>query len=114
MDDSSISRSASLVKRRLRDVAYLCQVVAIFTVIVACIVNLTLGDDKAALWSSFLSGALGYLLPAPKIRKDESSFLPNITEQQLCPVLSRQHSNAVHDSPSEPVSSNRRMGGSPC
>jgi hypothetical protein len=72
MDSPHISCTSSVAPKRIHIIAYLCQVVAIFAVITACLINLSIGDDKAALWSSLLSGALGYLLPAPKIRKDES------------------------------------------
>jgi len=72
MDSPQISCALDVAPKRIHIIAYLCQVVAIFAVIIACLINLSIGDDKASLWSSLLSGALGYLLPNPKIRKDES------------------------------------------
>jgi len=81
MDESNVSRSSFSTKKRLSIVSYVCQVAAIFVVIVGCVVNLSIGDDKSALWASLLSGALGYLLPAPKIKKNESSLLPDASEQ---------------------------------
>jgi hypothetical protein len=80
MESPSISCMTNVATKRIHIIAYICQVAAIFAVISACLINLSIGDDKAALWSSLLSGALGYLLPAPKIRKDES-FLPSSTQQ---------------------------------
>ena len=77
-------------------IIYACQIIAIFIVIVACVVNLSLGNDKAELWSSLLSGSLGYLLPAPKLRKNES-FLSYAPEQQLQGLLSGQHLNSIQD-----------------
>jgi len=81
-------------------VAYFSQVLAIFVVIVACIINLSLGDDKSELWSSLLSGALGYLLPNPKLGKNDS-FLPNPTIQQFPEILPKQHSHELHDQVAE-------------
>jgi hypothetical protein len=80
MDSPQISCASNVASKRIHVIAYLCQVIAIFAVIIACLINLSIGDDKAALWSSLLSGALGYLLPAPKIRKDES-FLSSSSQQ---------------------------------
>jgi hypothetical protein len=96
METSSVSRYSAVAQRRIHIISYTCQVAAIFVVILACVVNLSLGDDKAALWSSLLSGSLGYLLPAPKLRKYDA-FLPNTTIQQLDEVLSEQHDDTVHN-----------------
>ena len=81
MDGSNVSRSSIGTKKRLSIVAYVCQVAAIFVVIVGCVINLSIGDDKSALWASLLSEALGYLLRAPNIKKNESSLLPEASEQ---------------------------------
>lgn len=58
-----------------REIIYFCQVVAIYIIIIACIVNLSLGTDKDSLWASMLSGCIGYLLPSPKIRKHKNEPL---------------------------------------
>jgi len=63
------------------EIIYFCQVIAIYTIIIACIINLSLGSDKDSLWASMLSGCLGYLLPAPKIqKKKDDALLPDVTE----------------------------------
>ena len=60
-------------------VAYFCQVIAIFIVIIACVLNLSLNNgNKPELWASLLSGCLGYLLPAPKIKR-RNEQTPNVT-----------------------------------
>lgn len=59
----------SITWGRKQEVIYFCQIGVIFTVIVACIINLSLGTGHESLWSSMLSGVIGYILPAPKIRK---------------------------------------------
>src|SRR5215469_9046806 len=79
MDRSSITSSSMRVRSRSIEIAFICQVIAIFIVIIACVVNLSIGLDKAELWSSLLSGTLGYLLPSPKIRRKNESFLYDTT-----------------------------------
>lgn len=48
-------------------ITYYSQIILIYIVVVACIVNLTLGTSDSARWSSLLSACLGYILPAPKL-----------------------------------------------
>ena len=99
MEQPSVSRMSdceqkwSTVCGRLpkEEVIYFSQIVAIYIIIVACVVNLSLGGGNASLWSSLLSGSVGYLLPSPKIRKKNEPILPNPTEQQLQALLSEQH-----------------------
>ena len=109
MDVSSLSCASVAAKKRLHVAAYACQVLAIFTVIVACLVNLSIGNEKEALWASLLSGALGYMLPNPKIRKDDS-LLHDSSVEQFREVLSEQHGHAVHDEAAEDCRSLRSMG----
>ena len=75
----------------------ICQVTAIFVVIIACVVNLSIGSDKSVLWSSLLSGSLGYLLPAPKIKKKHDSLLHDSTQQQFSGIFSGQHSDSLQN-----------------
>jgi len=100
METSSVIRYNVVVQRRLHFISYVCQVAAIFVVILTCVINLSIGDDKSALWSSLLSGALGYLLPSPKLRKNDA-LLPNTTVQQLDEILPQQHDDTVHNSSDE-------------
>jgi hypothetical protein len=89
MDGASVSQSSGDDERwgtvcgklPKREIIYFCQVVAIYIIIIACIVNLSLGSDKDSLWASMLSGCIGYLLPSPKIQKNKNdSLLPDATE----------------------------------
>ena len=59
-----------------QEVIFLSQVVLIYIVVCVSLANLTLDVGDKALWSSLLSGCLGYLLPSPRIRKNEP-LLPN-------------------------------------
>lgn len=49
------------------EIIYLSQVVLIYIVVCACIINLSISPNNHSLWASILSGALGYLLPSPSI-----------------------------------------------
>jgi hypothetical protein len=110
MDSSSIDCSDRRVNNSIpKCIAYIAQVLAIFTVIVACIVNLSIGTDKSELWSSLLSGALGYLLPAPKLKNNE--FLPNSAVKQLREILSGQHSDTIHYETTDGSGTDRQLGG---
>ena len=54
------------------EIVFFTQVIFIYIVCVACLINLSIGNGNSNLWTSLLSGSLGYLLPAPKLRKHES------------------------------------------
>ena len=64
---------------------YFCQIIVVFTVVIASIVNLSFSDSQQALWASILSGSVGYILPAPKIRKKKRNvaLLSDAPEQQF-------------------------------
>lgn len=88
--------------KALQVISYASQVIIIFTVIVACIVNLSLGDDKSALWSSLLSLALGCMLPNPKLRRDvKQRLLPGASIELQPQILSEQHNDTIHNTPTE-------------
>lgn len=48
---------------------YFCQVLIIFTVILTCLINLSLGRGHSETWVSFLGYGLGSLLPPPKLKR---------------------------------------------
>ena len=54
------------------EIVFFIQVILIYIVCVACLINLSIGNGNSNLWTSLLSGSLRYLLPAPKLRKHES------------------------------------------
>lgn len=54
------------------EIIYFTQVVLIYIVVLTCVINLSLGSGNQSLWSSLLSGSLGYLLPAPGIKKKDN------------------------------------------
>ena len=85
-------------KANQKQIIYYCQVVAIYIIFVACVVNLSLGGGQDTVWASMLSASIGYLLPAPKFEKSKNdAFLPDVTQQQLTAVLPRQHDDGLYD-----------------
>ena len=48
---------------------YFVQVFLIYVVVIASLVNLTLGQDDYKLWTALLSSSFGYLLPNPTIKR---------------------------------------------
>jgi len=93
MDSQSISEESDVSTRwstlcgriEKTQVIYFSQMIIVFTVIVACIVNLSIIDSPSTPWATILSGTVGYILPAPKIRKNKKAknvtLLPDSTQQ---------------------------------
>ena len=50
------------------EIVFFSQVIIIYVVICLCLANLSLERGDSNLWSSLLSGCLGYLLPSPTIK----------------------------------------------
>ena len=96
-----ISNCASVIgnekRNSLRIATYACQVLGIFVIIVACIINLSIGSDKESLWSSLLGSAIGYLLPSPKLSKKDDPFLSNPSLKFIDAVLPEQRCDTLHD-----------------
>ena len=77
MDSPTLSQEIELGERwslacgkiQKAQVVYFCQIFIVYTVILVCLVNLCLNGAQNSLWVSLLSGSIGYVLPAPKIRK---------------------------------------------
>jgi hypothetical protein len=56
------------VKVPKNEIVFFCQVIAIYTVIITCIVNLSLSHPLTELWVGLLSSCIGFLLPNPSIK----------------------------------------------
>ena len=64
------------------EVIYFTQVVLIYSVVIACVVNLSFTQGNQSLWSSLLSGCLGYLLPSPNLgKRKHEPLLSDAAEQ---------------------------------
>ena len=66
-----------------QEIIYCTQVLLIYIVVITCVLNLSFSENNVCLWSTLLSGSLGYLLPAPKTRKKNEPLLPDAPQQQL-------------------------------
>ena len=63
-----------------RHIIYYCQITVICVIVITCLLNLSLSDDKDCVWSTLLSACIGYLLPPPKLKKFKNDpLLPNAT-----------------------------------
>ena len=68
------------------EIIYFTQVILIYAIVISCVVNLSFGSTRHdVLWSSLLSGSLGYLLPSPKLESkkvvtENESILHNASE----------------------------------
>lgn len=64
------------------EVVYFSQVLLIYAVVCACLINLSVSQENQSLWSALLSGALGYILPSPTLQKKKNEpLLSNVAEQ---------------------------------
>ena len=52
---------------------FVCQIAAVYIVIVFSLYNLTQGVENKEFWLSLLSSGVGYLLPAPILTKKHVS-----------------------------------------
>ena len=52
---------------------FFTQIILIYIVVVACIVNLSVGNGNSNLWTALLSSCLGYLLPNPSMKEGRQS-----------------------------------------
>lgn len=74
-EETSASGSAQTTWRFLgqdvpkAEIVYFCQIIIIVTIIVASIVNISMGNGNTELWITLLSSSAGYILPSPTIRK---------------------------------------------
>ena len=61
------------IKKRKNLIVFITQTFLLYIVSVTAIINLSLGTSCKPLWISFLSSSLGYLLPAPQIKNNETN-----------------------------------------
>ena len=101
MDSSTISQeddTQNCSRPPQKQVIYYCKVVAIYLIVIACLVNLSLGTNNDTVWASMLIASIGYLLPSPKFRKNKhDAFLLDAAKQQLAPILPKQHHDGLYD-----------------
>lgn len=64
-----------------QEVVFFSQIIIIYTVIIASILNISFGNGPLNLWTVLLSSALGYLLPNPSLKNKDGALLHQPTEQ---------------------------------
>ena len=79
-----------------QEAVFFSQVILIYTVVITCILNLSLTKDNSNLWTALLSSCLGYILPSPTIK----STAPKILDTSSIAFHSRIHSSLISRSPS--------------
>ena len=57
------------------ELIYFCQVFIVYIVVISSIVNMCICDRNTCLWSSLVSGSVGYLLPNPSIKRKENDVV---------------------------------------
>jgi len=53
------------------ELVYLSQIIALYIIIIVCLINLSIQNDKSELWCTLLSASIGYLLPNPSLKRDK-------------------------------------------
>lgn len=55
-------------------IVFLTQVIVLFVVVVTCLFNLTMypNSETKSLWVTFLTGSLGYLMPNPRFKLENT------------------------------------------
>ena len=51
------------------EIVYFCQMIIVYIIIIASIVNLSIQNGSSELWISLLSSCIGYALPNPRLKK---------------------------------------------
>ena len=59
-----------------REAVFFTQVIIIYIVIIACIINISIGNGNSNLWVALLSSCLGYLLPNPSMNNGPVLYHP--------------------------------------
>ena len=78
------------------EIIYFCQVFMVYIAVITSIVNLCISDKKTCLWSSLVSGNVGYLFPSPSIsnKQEMTSYhmiLPSNSSMKTYPGNASNH-----------------------
>ncbi len=50
------------------EIVYFCQIIIVYIIAIAAVVNLSMGNALTEVWISLLSSCIGYILPNPKMK----------------------------------------------
>ena len=62
------------------EIVYFAQVVLVYCIVFASLLNLSIGTENNTLWIALLSSSVGYILPQPTLKR-HGVFLPHSTQQ---------------------------------
>jgi len=86
-----------------REVLTVCQIVALFLIVIVSLLNLSLSDSDKALWSTLDRAGFGYLVPNPRFKRigggggNDESIHYLVAQQQLNGPLPGQQGVAMED-----------------
>lgn len=82
-DAPSVSSKWNIMGHKFprREVVYFSQTFIIYIVILACLINISIGNGESNLWVALLGSCLGYILPHPSMPEHDRPFLHHITQQ---------------------------------
>ena len=81
------------------EIIFLCQLVAAFTILIAAVFNLSLGDRDKELWATLAGAAFTYLIPNPKThhKHRHESVYDDTTKQRQYELSPQQYGIEFHD-----------------
>ena len=85
------------------EIIFICQVTTALIVIICGLLNISLTETNTSLWATLVSGAVGYLLPNPRLNsravavKKDVSFLHDLAVELIDGRPSGEHSGPIHD-----------------
>ncbi len=70
-DDSVRSEPWKLLGNKIpkSEIVYFSQMIIVYVIIIASVLNLSLKNGSSELWISLLSSCVGYALPNPKLKR---------------------------------------------
>ncbi len=64
-------------------IVFATQMIVVLTVVTAAIVNLSWKEENKEMWISLLCSTIGYVMPAPKLRKlNPTEVIPEQSNEQ--------------------------------
>lgn len=90
---SSVRLSGNRVPRHDSKAQFYCQFIALFTILLASVINLSIDSKNSSIWLHVLGWAGGLILPGPKIK----TAMKNVDFEGLIPT---RVNSARTDSPS--------------
>ena len=65
-----------------KEIIFIFQLIIIFIVVLACILNLTFNESGTNLWTVLLSSSIGYILPNPRLNNSRQFSSQRVINQR--------------------------------